>query len=86
MRQNHIDLNGCAAVVTGGARGIGFACARRLLACGARVALWDRDDAQLARAVIELNGGDRVRSAVVDITDDASIANAAGASRTSGTK
>ena len=79
MRQNHIDLNGCAAVVTGGARGIGFACARRLLACGARVALWDRDDAQLARAVIELNGGDRVRSAVVDITDDASIANAAGA-------
>ena len=79
MRQNHIDLNGRAAVVTGGARGIGHACARRLLACGARVALWDRDDAQLAPAVIELNGGDRVRSAVVDITDDASIANAAGA-------
>ncbi|MEM8978485.1 MAG: SDR family NAD(P)-dependent oxidoreductase [Pseudomonadota bacterium] len=31
------------AIVTGGAQGIGLACAKRLLAKGARVALWDFD-------------------------------------------
>jgi 3-oxoacyl-[acyl-carrier protein] reductase len=77
MRQNQIALLGRAAVVTGGARGIGFACARRLLACGARVALWDRDDAQLAHAASELQAGDRLRTAVVDVTNEESISNAA---------
>ena len=40
---NAIDLAGRAAVVTGGAAGIGHATARRLLDSGAAVALWDRD-------------------------------------------
>ena len=31
------------AIVTGGARGIGLACAARIAAGGGRVALWDRD-------------------------------------------
>ena len=37
-------LEGRVVVVTGGAQGIGEACARRLVADGAAVALWDVDD------------------------------------------
>jgi len=37
---NSIDLNNRTAIITGGARGIGFAAARKLLASGAAVALW----------------------------------------------
>ena len=38
---NQIDLDGQTAVVTGGAQGIGFAIAKRLIASGAKVSLWD---------------------------------------------
>jgi glucose 1-dehydrogenase len=49
-------LKGRVAVVTGGAQGIGAACARRLAAEGAPVALWDlADDAGIALAT-ELGG------------------------------
>jgi 3-oxoacyl-[acyl-carrier protein] reductase len=47
---NQLDFQGRTAVVTGGAAGIGLACARRLAAGGATVALWDRDEAALAAA------------------------------------
>ena len=47
---NFIDLKGRTAIVTGGARGIGFAIAQKLLASGAAVALWDIDAAALAKA------------------------------------
>jgi 3-oxoacyl-[acyl-carrier protein] reductase len=73
---NVIDLNGRIAVVTGGARGIGFAAAQKLLASGAAVALWDADQAALAGAAASLKQSDRVRAAMVDVTDEASIATA----------
>ena len=38
---NNIDLEGRAAVVTGGADGIGRAITESLLISGARVAMWD---------------------------------------------
>jgi NAD(P)-dependent dehydrogenase (short-subunit alcohol dehydrogenase family) len=38
---NQLDLRGRMAVVTGGASGIGLAVARRLVASGAQVTLWD---------------------------------------------
>jgi 2-dehydro-3-deoxy-L-rhamnonate dehydrogenase (NAD+) len=60
--------------VTGGARGIGLACAERLRAAGARVSLWDQDGAALAEAARQL--GD-VHSVTVDITSEASVAAAA---------
>jgi len=55
---NRIDLNGRAAVITGGARGIGYAAAERMLDSGASVALWDVDDARLdaARARLAAKG------------------------------
>ena len=37
------DYTGRAAVITGGARGIGLATAKRLNASGAKVSLWDMD-------------------------------------------
>lgn len=41
----HFGLGGRVVVVTGGSQGIGEACARRLVADGAAVALWDVADA-----------------------------------------
>jgi 3-oxoacyl-[acyl-carrier protein] reductase len=64
---NSIDLNGQVAVVTGGAQGIGFAIAQRLIASGARVSLWDMNAAVLETAVTAL--GASSSSKIVDITD-----------------
>ncbi|MFB1016963.1 MAG: SDR family NAD(P)-dependent oxidoreductase, partial [Burkholderiaceae bacterium] len=47
---NHIDLSGRTAVITGGAQGIGYATAQRMLNSGARVVLWDRNPQALAEA------------------------------------
>ncbi len=41
----HFGLDGRVVVITGGAQGIGEACARRLVNDGAAVALWDVSDA-----------------------------------------
>jgi 2-dehydro-3-deoxy-L-rhamnonate dehydrogenase (NAD+) len=73
---NAIDLTDRVAVVTGGARGIGFAVAQKLLASGAAVAVWDVDAAALAKAAASLESAGRVYTAVVDVTDETSIAGA----------
>jgi len=65
---NRIDLNGKKAVITGGARGIGYAIVERLLASGASCSLWDRDSARLEQAEKSLSAAGRVHTAVVDIT------------------
>jgi len=69
---NHYDFQGRVAVITGGAQGIGYACAERLLAGGARVALWDRDPAVLETALAALKGKE-VASFQVDIADAAQV-------------
>ena len=51
---NQIDLRGRVAIVTGGAQGIGYSTAQRMLASGASLLLWDMDAARLAQAVTEL--------------------------------
>ncbi len=65
---NQIDLTTRSAIITGGARGIGLAIARRLLESGASVSLWDVDAAALAQAAEELQSLGTVHTAVVDVT------------------
>jgi 2-dehydro-3-deoxy-L-rhamnonate dehydrogenase (NAD+) len=70
---NAIDLNNRTAIVTGAARGIGFATAQKLLASGAAVALWDIDAAALGKAAATLKQHGPVCAAVADVTDATSI-------------
>ncbi len=70
---NRIDLAGRTAVITGGARGIGYAAAERMLASGASVALWDVDAAKLQEAAGKLAGRGKVSTHVVELTDEASV-------------
>jgi 3-oxoacyl-[acyl-carrier protein] reductase len=74
---NQIDLKGRVAVITGGAQGIGFAAAERLLQSGASVALWDIDAARLATASGTLSALGQVSTVAVELTDDTSVAKAA---------
>jgi 2-dehydro-3-deoxy-L-rhamnonate dehydrogenase (NAD+) len=75
---NQIDLGGRGAVVTGGAQGIGLAVARRLLASGAKVALWDRDAKLLDETIASLGRDGAVAAGeVVDVTDPAATARTA---------
>lgn len=71
---NRYDFRGRSLVITGGAGGIGRAVARTFVDAGARVSLWDRDPAALARAASSLGGDIFTRE--VDVTDEASIASA----------
>jgi 3-oxoacyl-[acyl-carrier protein] reductase len=77
---NKLDFNTRIAVITGGAAGIGFAIAQRLVASGATVALWDRDDAALAKAKAVLGGGTFIHA--LDIADADAVANATVATTT----
>jgi 3-oxoacyl-[acyl-carrier protein] reductase len=66
---HQLDLKGRVAAITGGARGIGLAIAERMVASGARVALWDIDAAEAAAVAARLGG----HAARVDVTDYASL-------------
>ena len=70
---NNIDLSGRAAVITGGARGIGFATAQRFLRSGARVALWDIDESRVKHSANELAALGTVSAHVVELTDESAI-------------
>ena len=67
-----MQLSGKVAAVTGAASGIGLACARAMLAAGARVALVDRAADSLKALSAEL--GDRAIPIVTDLLDSASVA------------
>lgn len=64
-------FNDRCAVVTGAASGIGLAVAKRLVAEGARVVLWDRDAAGLEKAAQQMSGASSV--APIDLTDAAAV-------------
>ena len=71
---NQLDMKGRHAVITGGAAGLGFAIAQRMLASGATVTLWDRDDVALAGAAKALGAG--VQTVQVDVTRHDSVVQA----------
>ena len=71
---NQLDFKDRHAVVTGGAAGLGFAIAQRLVASGGRVTVWDRDEAAAARAARELGAGNA--HVVVDVASETSVRSA----------
>ena len=71
---NQLDMKGRHAVITGGGSGIGFSIAQRMLASGASVTLWDRDDAALKTATASLGAASKGVS--VDVTHQASVQSA----------
>lgn len=64
-----MELRGRTSLVTGGARGIGLACARALADAGSSVVVLDRDEAAAKEAAAELGG----RAVVVDLADLAAV-------------
>ena len=73
--QDRFDLTGRAALVTGGARGIGVACAEGLADCGANVAVADILQDVLRETVADLEGrySARVEAIVCDVTDPKAV-------------
>lgn len=73
MTTDQFSLEGRIAIVTGAARGIGLASAKRLATAGARVLLCDLDANALAQAEAEVDG--ETATLAVDLTEaDASEA------------
>ncbi|KTT71618.1 SDR family NAD(P)-dependent oxidoreductase [Sphingomonas endophytica] len=67
-----MQIEGMAAIVTGGASGLGGGTARRLAAAGAKVTIFDLN-AELGHALAADIGGHFAR---VDVTDEAAVASA----------
>ena len=76
---NSYDLQGRVAVITGGAQGIGLAVAGRMVASGARVVLWDRDE-DMARTSAQALGP-MAHAAAADVTDGPALMALAHATR-----
>ena len=80
MYLEKLRLDGRAAFVTGGAQGIGLACAEALGEAGATVVIADRDAQRLERALAHLKGKNlSCRGQLLDVTDSAAVTEAAGA-------
>jgi NAD(P)-dependent dehydrogenase (short-subunit alcohol dehydrogenase family) len=71
---NQLDFKGRQAVVTGGAAGLGFAIAERLVASGGHVTIWDRDLVAGRQAAERLGAGNSFVQ--VDVADEDSVRDA----------
>lgn len=69
------DFSGQTAVVTGGAQGIGYACAERLARDGAKIDIWDLNGGNAAEAAAKLGGSGHA----CDVSDWESVKAAADA-------
>jgi 3-oxoacyl-[acyl-carrier protein] reductase len=69
-----MDLNNKVIVITGAARGLGFAMAQEMVSHGAHVALLDVDAGQLDSAAEDLRGrGGHVKTYVTNVADEAQV-------------
>ncbi len=69
----HFGLEGRIVIVTGGSQGIGEACARRLVRDGAKVALWDVNDAAGQALAEELGGPGRALYLHCDVSSKTQV-------------
>ena len=68
------EFKGKTVVLTGGARGIGFACARQLAECGANLCIGDILEEELQKAVAELKKlGVQAVGVRTDVTESADV-------------
>jgi 3-oxoacyl-[acyl-carrier protein] reductase len=84
MTETRIDLSGQNAIVTGGAAGMGFAFAQRLMRDGANVCIWDLEQAAIDQAVdgLSADAGDATAFGVVgDVSDPAAVERAIATTR-----
>ncbi len=78
MYAERLRLDGRTAFVTGGAQGIGWACADALAEFGAAVTIADRDAGLLEQGLARLGDkGHRVTGCILDVTDSAAVEAAA---------
>jgi len=61
------DLNNRIAIVTGGAQGFGFAITERFIQSGAKVIIWDIDEAESKKAVEKINS-ENLTYQIVDVS------------------
>jgi len=76
---NQLDMKGRHGVITGGATGLGYAIAQRMIASGARVTLWDRDIGGMGTAAEKLKAefpGAVVACVPVDVAQAEAVAQA----------
>jgi len=71
---NALDFRGRHAIITGGATGLGYGIAQRLLASGGSVTLWDRNGDAASKAAAALGAG--AHAVAVDVTREESVAKA----------
>ena len=79
VHMNLLEMNGRHAVITGGATGLGYAIAQRMIGSGARVTLWDRDTEAVVAAADKLTrmrAGAVVASITVDVASHEAVADA----------
>ncbi len=67
------DFSNRAAVITGGAQGIGRAVAERLIDGGCSVALWDQDKTLVEATAGELSARGKVFAFAVDVSDETQV-------------
>ncbi len=71
---NDNEFSGRVAIITGAARGMGAAAARRLVQAGARVHLWDVNQTLAEEISMSLGGPEVARAASIDIGDATAVA------------